>query len=84
MKEKLSSGRAASGCYTSSDVTRSDSTAEVERLRWMIQYALDAPDDARTIKSILFDALNGCSGAGNVDEIRKRFGSYDSLHSTEV
>lgn len=52
--------------------------AEIERLTSMLQYALAAPDDSGTIKSILFDALNGCSGADNMDEVRARYGAYRS------
>ena len=37
--------------------------AEIRRLRYMIQYAIDAPDDPQAIKSILTDTLNGCTGA---------------------
>lgn len=56
--------------------TRSVETQEIERLKLMIQYALDAPDNTKVIKMILFDALNGCAGASNVEEIRARFGVY--------
>lgn len=57
---------------------RSVETQEIERLKFMIQYALDAPDNPKIIKTILFDALNGCVGASNVKEIRAAFGVYQS------
>lgn len=49
---------------------------ESTRLEYMMRYAMDGPDNVDTVKSILFDALNGCSGASNQDEIRAKFGTY--------
>lgn len=60
-----------------------ESFAEAVQSRRMIQYTLDAPDDATIIKTILFDALNGCNGAENVDEIRAKFGIYQSEQNNE-
>lgn len=60
-------------------------TEEVARLRGMIQYALAAPDDAQAIKSILYDALNGCTGADNLTETRARHGTYEGTeHNAEA
>ena len=50
-------------------------TEEVERLRWMIDYASNAPDK-ESMCSILTDALDGVSGAENVKEVR---GKRESL-----
>jgi ribosomal protein L37AE/L43A len=51
--------------------------ANENRLRRMIEYALDAPEDARAIKTILFDALNGYDGFEDIDEFRAKNGSYE-------
>ena len=49
---------------------------EATRLEYMMRYALSGPDDAHCLKSLIFDALNGCSGADNQDEIHAKFGEY--------
>jgi hypothetical protein len=45
-------------------------------LRRMIEYALDAPEDARAIKTILFDILNGYNGTQDIEEFRAKNGRY--------
>lgn len=45
--------------------------AEIARLRWMIEYAREAPN-LEACKSVLRDALDGCTGADNVEEIRRK------------
>ena len=39
--------------------------------KWLIEYALNAPD-TDTMKMLLIDILCGCTGAGNVEEIRQK------------
>jgi hypothetical protein len=51
---------------------------EINRLRSMIQYALDGPEDWHALKSILFDTLNGCTGADNVEEVRAKHGMFQA------
>ena len=44
--------------------------AEVERLRGLIQYALDGPDDVAVLHTLLQDALDGVTGSDDCMAIR--------------
>lgn len=48
-----------------------DQHAEIERLHAMIRYAIEAPNPS-ACRLQLLDALHGCTGAGNVDEVRRK------------